>query len=139
MTIPLIPIVQSLGESRLAALPAFHALSGADVIGYFAGKGKQTCWEAFKKASANELASIATLGTITELPMPAKTAVERFVCWLYYAKTTETSVAALRWKLFKRHQNESEKLPPTEAALQEATLRCHHQMLMWNQDIIPGS
>ena len=32
------PIVQALGEARTAALPAFHALSGADNTGCFSGK-----------------------------------------------------------------------------------------------------
>ena len=34
------PIFQSLGAAKAAALPAFHALSGADNTGSFSGKGK---------------------------------------------------------------------------------------------------
>ena len=40
------PIVQALGEARTAALPAFHALSGADNTGCFSDHGKPSCWKA---------------------------------------------------------------------------------------------
>ena len=36
-------IVRALGPARIAALPGFHAWSGADVTGSFAGKGKLAC------------------------------------------------------------------------------------------------
>ena len=35
-----------LGDDVAAALPAFHALSGADITGSFSRKGKLSCWEA---------------------------------------------------------------------------------------------
>ena len=38
--IKLQPISQALGHHKVALLPGLHALSGADVIGSFAGKGK---------------------------------------------------------------------------------------------------
>ena len=38
--IALRPIVDALGPARIAALPGFHAWSGADVTGSFAGKQK---------------------------------------------------------------------------------------------------
>ena len=41
--ISLMPIFQSLCLARAAALPAFHALSGADNTGSFSGKGKLAC------------------------------------------------------------------------------------------------
>ena len=44
--IPLGPIVHALGAEKAAALPGFHAFSGADVTGRFAGKGKLNCWKA---------------------------------------------------------------------------------------------
>ncbi len=45
-------ISSALGSSKLAALPAFHALSGADVTGSFSGKGKPACWKVFKDENA---------------------------------------------------------------------------------------
>ena len=41
--INLSPIVQSLGERKLAALRALHAISGADITGSFSGKVKLVC------------------------------------------------------------------------------------------------
>ena len=35
-------VVQALGSTKVAALPGLHALSGADITGSFAGKGKAT-------------------------------------------------------------------------------------------------
>ena len=45
------PIVTTLGLRKTAALPAFHALSGANNTGSFAGKGKATCWKTFQDSS----------------------------------------------------------------------------------------
>ena len=36
-----------------SALPGFHAFSGADQTGHFAGKGKLTCWQTLKSLFAN--------------------------------------------------------------------------------------
>ena len=44
-------IADSLGPTKTAALPAFHALTGADVTGSFSGKEKATCWDEFDNAS----------------------------------------------------------------------------------------
>ena len=35
-------VAQALGSTKVAALPGLHALSGADITGSFAGKGKAT-------------------------------------------------------------------------------------------------
>ena len=40
--IKLRPIAQTLGRSRLAAVPVLHAISDVDVTGSFANKGKLT-------------------------------------------------------------------------------------------------
>ena len=44
-TIKLQPNVEALGSAKTAALPAFHALTGADNTGTFSAKGKPTCWK----------------------------------------------------------------------------------------------
>ena len=41
--IPLCSIVRALGPATIAAVPGFHAWSGADVTGSFAGKSKLAC------------------------------------------------------------------------------------------------
>jgi hypothetical protein len=50
-TISLSPIHQSLGPDKASALPGFHAFSGADQTGKFAGKGKISGWKVFSSAS----------------------------------------------------------------------------------------
>ena len=47
--ISLMPISQSLGAAKAAALSAFHALSGPDNTGSFSGKGKLACRKVFNR------------------------------------------------------------------------------------------
>ncbi|KAK3753092.1 hypothetical protein QZH41_010830, partial [Actinostola sp. cb2023] len=61
--IKLRPIVQTIGSAKTAALPALHALSGADNTGSFAGKGKATWWRAFQEADLGIITDLARLGT----------------------------------------------------------------------------
>ena len=65
--ISLMPISQSLGAAKAAALPAFHALSGADNTDSFSGKGKLACWKVFNRADVDVITALANLGT-TEYP-----------------------------------------------------------------------
>ena len=41
-----------------------------------------------------------------------------------------------RLSLFKKKQAQSDKLPPTQAALQPAILRARYQLMVWNRDRI---
>jgi len=61
------PILQSLGVAKAAALSAFHALSGADNTGSFSGKGKLACWKVFNRAGEDVIIALTNLGT-TEYP-----------------------------------------------------------------------
>ena len=128
------PIVEALGPNRTAALPGFHALSGADNTGSFAGKGKLACWKTFLDAGPDVITAFTNLGT-TETPTETtETAIENFVCQLYLTNTNFTKVKDARWWLFRKKQAQSERLPPTEAALHEAVLRAHYQAMVWNND-----
>ena len=60
--------------------------------------------------------------------------MEQLVCRMYQPKTDIKTVKALRWSLFKNNQAESERLPPTQAALHQAILKAHYQLLVWNND-----
>lgn len=128
--IPLGPIVRSLGPSKIAALPGFHAWSGADVTGSFAGKGKLACWKAFVNADEDSIAALADLGTTTQPTPRTVAAIEKLVCQLYQPNTSYSKVKDLRWFLFRRKQAESERLPPTLAALQKAIMRAHYQAMV---------
>ena len=137
-SIPLSPIVHALGPARTAALPGFHAWSGADVTGSFAGKGKIACWKTFLGTDEECINALANLGFGLE-PTPATlTGIEKLVCQLYLPKTNISKVKELRWYLFLKKQAESERLPPTQAALREAIMRAHYQAMVWSNDKIPN-
>ena len=132
--IPLEPIYTSLGPSKIAALPGFHAFSGADTTGVFAGKGKLTCWKTFQSASADILSGFANLGKSDKPAAETMIALEKFVCQLYLPGTQTSEVKQLRWWLFRKTQAQSEKLPPTQDALYYAVLRSHYQSMVWDND-----
>ena len=57
------PIIRALGPLKTAALPAFHALTGAGNTGSFSNKGKATCWNVFDEASEDAISALSQLGT----------------------------------------------------------------------------
>lgn len=102
------------------------------------GKGKPLCWKAFLEADEDSIAALADLGTSVQ-PSPSTVAgIEKLVCRLFLPKTRLSKVKDLRWLLFRKKQAESERLPPTLAALEEAILRAHYQTMVWNNDKIPN-
>ena len=98
--IPLGPIVHALGTAKAAALPGFHAFSGTDVTGRFAGKGKLNCQKALSRCSEEVVSAFAALGTSEELSVNTVSAIEAFVCQLYESGTKVVDVGDLRWKIF---------------------------------------
>ena len=134
--IKLQPIVSCLGPLKTAALPAFHALTGADNTGSFSGKGKATCWKAFDEACEEVIRGISHLGEKDRPRSETVTAIEKLVCQFYAPKMNFSTVKELRWWLFRKKQAQSEHLPPTLASLQQAVLRSHYQLLVWNNDKI---
>ena len=84
---------------------------------------------------------ITELGNLGETVTPTTEiidAIEKFVCQLYLPKTTFTKVKDLRWWLFRKKQAQSERLPPTLAALHERILCAHYQVMVWNNDRVPN-
>ena len=99
--IELKPIVETLGPEKIAALLAFHALSGADNTGSFSGKGKLLCWKIFAEADSSIIAAIAELGRATHPNEEIVAAIEKFVCLVYQPRTRLVTVKQLRWSRFK--------------------------------------
>jgi hypothetical protein len=127
-----------LVRTKTVALPGFHALSGADITGRFAGKGKLTCWKVLHELHADDdiVHAFAQLG-VSEKPSEALiAALEAYVCKLYLPLTELTNVADVRWWLFTKKQAESEGLPPTRAALIPAILRAHYQAMVCYNDVV---
>ena len=133
-TIQLSQVYDALGHSKAAALPGLHALSGSDNTGSFAGKAKQSFWKAFESAGPNIVTALGCLGTNTGLSAGNCAAIEEFICKVYVPQTSITKVDELRWWLFKKKQAESEKLPPTPAALRQAILRSQYQAIVWKNN-----
>ena len=79
------PIVNALGDAKAEALPGFHAFSGADVTGRFAGKGKLTCWQALSRCSMEVISAFAALETSEKLEVDTERTIETFVCQLIWA------------------------------------------------------
>lgn len=137
--IPLGPVAHALGPEKAAALPAFHAFSGADTTGRFAGKGKLTCWQALTRCSIEVTHAFSAMGTSEELEDEHLRAIEAYVCQLYDPRTTLDDVGELRWKLFTNKQLEARKLQPTRGALRQAISRAHYQAMVWHQADVPKS
>ena len=113
------PIVDALGPARIAALPRFHAWSGADLTGSFEGKqktwhvkkllvlalnyvflwpgkGKLLRWKTFLGADGDSITALTDLGP-TEYPTERVIAgIEKLVCLLYKPETSVTKVKDLR-------------------------------------------
>ena len=124
------PIVNALGDEKAEILPGFHAFSGADITGRFAGKGKLTCWQAFSTCSMEMVSAFAALWTSQNLEADTEGAIETFVCQLYEPGSTVVDVGDLRFKLFTKKQLQAEKLPPTRGALHEAIAQARYQALV---------
>ena len=122
----------AMGDRISEALPGFHAFTGSDTTGKFAGKGKIKCWNTLKTASANVITAFCQLGKTFELPEDVFVALEEFVCRLYCPRSNVVSIAMIRWQMFRKSQAEAEKLPPTQAALRNHILRAHYQALIWS-------
>ena len=72
-------IVQALGQARTAALPVFHALSGADDTECVLGHAKTLCWKAFLNVDEDIGREMEKLGlTLT----PSDRTIKKFVCEL---------------------------------------------------------
>jgi hypothetical protein len=130
------PIYDALGSDLVATLPGFHAFTGCDTTGRFAGKGKKSCWKVFQKASKGVIGAFGNLGKGKQPSSEDNKLLEEFVCRLYQPKTKETSVSQVRWNMFKQNQAEAERLPPTLAALHQHTLRTYYQCIVWCNDIV---
>lgn len=124
------PIVQALGPARTAALPGFHAWSGADITGSFACKGKVGCWKAFLEADEDSITALADLGTTMQPTSSAIAAIEKLVYQLYQPKTHISRVKDLRWLLFRKKQAQSERLHQTQAGFHP--LSVFHPLLVFH-------
>ena len=112
--------MQALGSTKVVALTGLHALSGADITGSFAGKGKATWWKVFKEADGETITALANLGKRTQPTADILSDIKKLVCQVYVPNTTINSVKELTWWLFRKKQAQSQTSPPTQKALWQA-------------------
>ena len=128
------PIARALGRQRANALPALHALSGADTVGKFNQLGKATWMKIFMKSGSDTIGALEQLLTVNETSEQQLAVLASFVCAAYCPKGIEISgIPELRWYLFCKHMAESNRLPPTSGALIQHILRAHIQARVWGQ------
>ena len=132
------PIFHAIGPIKIAARPGFHAFSGADVTGSFAGRGKGKCWKTFIEAEEDVILSLTELGKSNEIDKSIYDGLEKFVCTLYCPGTKQFDIEEIRCLLFRQKQLYAEKLPPTKPALIHAIDRAHYQAMIRNRDTVPN-
>ena len=84
------------------------------------------------------ITELGNLGTTVTPTTETIDAIEKFVCQLYLPKATFTKVKDIRWWLFCKKQAQSERLPPTLAALHQGILPAHYQVMVWNNNQVPN-
>lgn len=125
-------IYNKLGHKRASALLGFHALTGSDMCGRFAGRTKDWCFKAFMSCDDEILDALAVLGNDNDLPSDACSQLERFVCVLYRSKI-HTTVNELRWFLYSNRAALGENLPPTSGSLNLHIRRAHYIAMIWKK------
>ena len=125
-------VCQALGEKHALALLGFHALTGTDVSGKFAGRTKEFCFKIFLSCEDDILHALAILGTQQDLPTEIYETLERFVCLLYKSKKY-SNVSDLRWHLYSNRQAEAESLPPTRGSLELHIMRANFVTMVWKK------
>ena len=95
--IKLQPIVHALRPLKTAALPFFHAWTGADNTGSFAKKGKPTCWSVFNEAHDDVIQALSQFSTSALPSNETLEMVEKLVSELFLSKRDICSLKELRW------------------------------------------
>ena len=132
-TIAIQPIFNKIGKKQASAILGFHAFTGSDMCGRFAGRTKDWCVKVFLLCDDQILNALASLGLSSPSPETCLH-LERFVCLLYKSKMYST-VQDLRWYLYSNRGAEGESLPPTLGSLTPHILRAHYIAMIWAKAI----
>ena len=102
--IPVQPVYNKLGHRRASAILGFHALTGSDMSGRFAGRSKEWCFKVFMACDDDILNALESLGH-RDLSQEEYDQLERFVCQLYKSKVY-TKVNEFQWFLYSNRAAE---------------------------------
>ena len=131
-SITLQSIYNNLGAKHASALLGFHALTGSDMSGRFAGRTKDSCFKAFMSCDDRILDALAMLSSDIDLPADVCSQLERFVCVLYRSKIY-TKVNELCWSLYSNRAAEGENLTLTSGSLEPHIRRAHYITMIWRK------
>ena len=93
-----------LGSEKVMALLGLHTLSGCDVTGCLARKGKASFWKAFKTSDVDVLASLGKLGCPDEFTKDDEQLIKKFICQVCLPEQRfQTSVNSLVHVYRERH------------------------------------
>ena len=108
-------IASALGRAKLATLPTFHALSGADkiVVGsdVFLVNENVHAGKAFRDADEDVINALGSLGTTPYPEEETVALVEKYVCQLYKPRKNISKVKDLHWCKLKKNQAQSDNSP----------------------------
>lgn len=130
-SISLQTIYDKLGENHASAILGFHAFTGSDSSGRFAGRTKAWCFKVFLTCDVEILEALSSLGNNDPSPEICSQ-LERFVCRLYRSNTYN-KVNELRWFLYSNRAAEGESLPPTTGSLIPHIQRAHYITMIWKR------
>ena len=122
-----------LGPAKSACILGWHAMTGCDTTGKFAGRGKKNWWNIFLTLYDSDdegiLQGFQDFGENSKLSRSTEAALTRFVT-LGYAKGTD-SLPSARWFLFTKKLAQGDKLPPLPNTFKQHLLRALVQTLAW--------
>ena len=110
-------ICEQLGKPKSTALPFYHTFTGCDTTSQFLGKGKKSCWDAWKSNPEVTEAFHFLVDRpfqLLELNSPVFALLERYTCILYDKTTMMSSVNELRQELFCKKSKIMDNIPPTQ-------------------------
>ena len=112
-------VCRVLGRRKAMGLVGVHSFSGCDFGGKFATIGKMKWISRYLNLDeeSDTLQASMKLGEADIDPLSLRNGLEKFVCKVYSAITTCSSVNAYRWELFRDRNKEGEQLPPTSDTL----------------------
>jgi len=126
-------IYSYLGPVKSSGVLAWHAITGCDTTGRFAGRGKKTWWNLFisldKEKDKDIIDGFSEFGENAQLVDSTENAMAKFVS-LGYSKGCD-NLASARWTLFTKKMAEGDKLPPTPNAFKQHLLRALLQTHVW--------
>ena len=125
------PVHDKLGEKCASAILGFHAFTGSDMSGRFAGRSKDWCFKVFLTCDSKIWEALESLGQ-ADPSQQVYSQLERFVCLLYKSKV-HTRVNELRWFLFSNRAAEGESLPPTTGSLKLHVQRAQYMAMVWRK------